>query len=307
MKKENKKPLILWALVALVLGVILGLVITNLSTTGQAKSTLQKNQFINPDIDIYTSSQLRLNQWFNNVDDYYETQYFFYNYEYVESNMPATLYNQFHINSSNLNAFGNHSLLKLELNDSGTYSIDTTFSYVYIPFTQNNLTVDSSFGGRFVFADGRETYEQTYSIENPNEDAFAEVTAFDFGCNGQYQMTHTDVGNISNVHFYLNIETLNYEGFWEFDWDQTPQRNYNYMGYFPPEAMNILSDGSDYRVYLRAHILTNTNNITRAVTSKEINCQTGKSKGVSPENLEDFKNKINEKSIDDITLNKNKK
>lgn len=40
MKKENKKPLILWALVALVLGVILGLVITNLSTTGKAKSAL---------------------------------------------------------------------------------------------------------------------------------------------------------------------------------------------------------------------------------------------------------------------------
>lgn len=43
MKKENKKPLILWALVALVLGVILGLVITNITTTGKAKSALGLN------------------------------------------------------------------------------------------------------------------------------------------------------------------------------------------------------------------------------------------------------------------------
>ena len=40
MAKENKKSLIIWATVALVVGVILGLLITNITTTGQAKSAL---------------------------------------------------------------------------------------------------------------------------------------------------------------------------------------------------------------------------------------------------------------------------
>ncbi len=40
MAKENKSKLIIWALVALVLGVILGLIITNITATGQAKSAL---------------------------------------------------------------------------------------------------------------------------------------------------------------------------------------------------------------------------------------------------------------------------
>lgn len=43
MAKENKKSLIIWAAVALVVGVILGLLITNITTTGQAKSALGLN------------------------------------------------------------------------------------------------------------------------------------------------------------------------------------------------------------------------------------------------------------------------
>lgn len=40
MAKENKSKLIIWATVALVIGVILGLLITNITTTGKAKSAL---------------------------------------------------------------------------------------------------------------------------------------------------------------------------------------------------------------------------------------------------------------------------
>ena len=41
MAKENKSKLIIWAAVALVIGVIIGLLITNITTTGEAKSGLK--------------------------------------------------------------------------------------------------------------------------------------------------------------------------------------------------------------------------------------------------------------------------
>ena len=40
MAKENKKSLIIWALVALVIGVVIGLLITNITATGQAERAL---------------------------------------------------------------------------------------------------------------------------------------------------------------------------------------------------------------------------------------------------------------------------
>jgi len=74
MKKENKKPLILWALVALVLGVILGLVITNLSTTGQAKSAVgldsgRQESDIQEDRRDLRANNLYINKIYRNTEN----------------------------------------------------------------------------------------------------------------------------------------------------------------------------------------------------------------------------------------------
>ena len=286
-KKENKK-LIIWAVVALVIGVILGLFITTAVTTGKAKSAVSEAQFRNAEISLF--GELRLDQWFDNIGNNYYTNYYFYQYEYAETNVPATLEKDSQI-SSNSYTFGNYSpSTQLKLNDYGKYSTNG-FSYVSIPFVQNNLTLNSSFNGRFIFEDGREVFKHKEFVANLNGDAFAEVMSFDFDCSGQYQMEHADAGSISNVQFYLNIYNLNTSNNWHYEWDQTPPRNYYYMGYFPPEATAILSDGSEYQVYLTANIHTNAGNFTSANTGKEINCQTGKQNSLSSEQLEQIKEK----------------
>lgn len=56
MAKENKSKLIIWALVALVIGVIIGLLITNIIITGNSSKTLKSEIIeINTPHGIFTT------------------------------------------------------------------------------------------------------------------------------------------------------------------------------------------------------------------------------------------------------------
>ena len=59
-EKTDNKKLIIWALIALVVGVVIGLLLTNLTTTGNAKGISSNAQDINPDV-VPTTTDLVLN------------------------------------------------------------------------------------------------------------------------------------------------------------------------------------------------------------------------------------------------------
>ena len=71
MAKENKKSLIIWALVALVIGVILGLVITNITTTGNAKEILGERAIENIQEDRIDlrANNLYINKIYRNTEN----------------------------------------------------------------------------------------------------------------------------------------------------------------------------------------------------------------------------------------------
>jgi hypothetical protein len=295
MAKKEQKQLILWAVVALVLGVLIGVLMTNAVTTGKAKSAVSEGQYLPGEIltgEINGSSYLTLEQYFDNVSGYTDKKYLFQKFEYAYTNGPANFWKQSYISylGSSKKSFVTSSTnipLTLE-NDYSNYGT----LIAHIPFTLNNLSLSASTSGTFKFENGRKVYKHDEDSFNENENPFAEVLNFDFDCSGQYQMSHTDVGDISAVRFSLLIHNPNSDyDYWYFHWDQTPQRTYNYMGYFPPEATAILSDGLDYVVELEAGILTESGNETSASTDKMVNCQTGKSISLTTEQLEKLKEK----------------
>ncbi len=272
MAKENKKSLIIWALVALVIGVILGLVLTNLTTTGQAKASLQEAQYITADNSLF--GELRLAQWFD-IGGFQEKHYYFYQYEYAESTVPANLQKstQFVLSTTGI-ASGSYNELKLKLNDSGKYSAHG-FSYSYIPFTKNNLSVSTLLYGHFVFENGREIYKQKEFVSNPNTEAFSEATTFNFECPGQYKLRLSNINNNPRVHLYLSILDQD-GGVNSFDWThaRSPDSQHTFIGNFPTKAITMLSSGLNYDVYLTAYIKTDDGLLTNANTGKTINCQT---------------------------------
>lgn len=58
MAKKNNSSLILWTLVSLIIGILLGLLITSLATTGQAKSAID----VAPRTSLNHNANLVLNQ-----------------------------------------------------------------------------------------------------------------------------------------------------------------------------------------------------------------------------------------------------
>jgi len=61
MAKENNKKLIIWALVALIIGVVIGMVITN-ATTGDAKNMIKSTQELknsNNKFEAYTLNEIK--------------------------------------------------------------------------------------------------------------------------------------------------------------------------------------------------------------------------------------------------------
>lgn len=59
MKKENSK-IILWAVIALIVGVVIGLLITNVTTKGQANSQIIKPLTVDIKPDLIINGQIRL-------------------------------------------------------------------------------------------------------------------------------------------------------------------------------------------------------------------------------------------------------
>jgi uncharacterized protein YuzE len=59
MKKENSK-IILWSVIALIVGVVIGLLITNVTTKGQANSQIIKPLTVDIKPDLIINGQIRL-------------------------------------------------------------------------------------------------------------------------------------------------------------------------------------------------------------------------------------------------------
>ncbi|HNW05628.1 MAG TPA: hypothetical protein PK655_00725 [archaeon] len=290
MAKKNNSSLILWTLVSLIIGILLGLLITSLATTGQATSNIyakSKNEMNNVNTSVSIDDYLRLDQGFDNVSGYNYKNYIYMLMEFINSNVPATVNKDSSFTVGGYTT-GNYDNLKLDA--SNGYSTQG-YTYSYIPFNQNNLAVYSSINGEFILENGHSIYKHHEAVENESGYQFAEVTYFDFDCSGQYEMGHKNAGNISDVHFYLSIYNPNNADFWYFDWDSTPQRNYFYTGFFPNEANTILANGLDYYVNLAVDITTSNQLLTSASTYKQINCQTMKQKSLSSNQLEILKEK----------------
>lgn len=291
--KKDKKSLIIWATVALVIGVVIGLIITNLTTTGQAKLAITEKKFREANVSI-DDQKLTLCQWIDNVGGYNDKYYFYWQYETITGNWPATVdkFTQINVNDFTLSNF-NHKL-KLKLLN-GEYST-TGYNILQIPFYHNNLTVNSIIEGHFELENGSTITKHNEKLANPNGYEFAEVTNFDFDCSGSYIMEHTGTPTdyLEHVLFELVIYDPVSNNHWLFYWDVVvpPIRyNYSYVGDFPSEAINILENGSDYDVNLRATIFLNSQNETLANTYKQMNCQTGKEKSLTSEQLEILKEK----------------
>jgi hypothetical protein len=104
-EKTNNSKLIIWALVALVIGVILGLVITNITTTGQAKSV--SNFQVAPRTSMGAAYNYVLYQTLNPENR--TEQYFLWTQEDIQSNVSAK------INKQSSISYPNNG------NDSGVY------------------------------------------------------------------------------------------------------------------------------------------------------------------------------------------
>lgn len=307
--KEKNKPEIVWVALALVIGVLIGLLFTGLTSTGQAKSAISANQLRDAQVSI--NNILRLHQNFDNLSGFYNKKYYYLQWEYVAANYPATVYKDSQFSTSDLYTAGSYD--ELELKSLNGHYFAQGYSYSFIPFNQNNLTVYSAINGEFIFGNGQHIYKHQEAVANQNGSEFAEVSNFDLDCSG-YIMEHLGVNNITNVQFYLNIYDPNGSDSWQFNWDATPQRNNSvYSGNFPLEATNILANDVDYFVDLVTNITVNYQNMTSASTYKRINCQTRKQSALSPEQLNILKEKsgntpkaIAEKLIKEIGVYKNK-
>lgn len=294
-KEKSKSKLIVWALVALVIGIVLGLFITTAVATGKAKSVISEKKLnesptpINLDIDLDVDFELKQYEQDGQITGEFQS----YLEEDVFSNIPAKFVKNETVHSYIPSYLGNFisntdTVYLEEINGGYNYISNTFYSFIYPEFNPRlDYTVDGTW-----FYNGIEEYVAESITANEYNYPFANVTQFTYNCDGQYQMSHTDVGGVNYVYFYLYIADENYNNYWTYSWDMNPLRTDNYYGYFPTEATAILNNGNNYNVSFGAIIHTNQENKTHINSWKNINCVNGKSDSIAKTEIRELDKKL---------------
>lgn len=292
MAKENKSKLIIWALVALVIGVILGLVITNITTTGQAKSAIE----VAPRTSIGTGYNFVLyqNMSFENPNG----EYLLWTQENLQSNVPARIKRESSI-SYNLSNFRPYFF-----NSSVTNSERTEYSnlgyaafpetVLWFPNTTNTPTVSYGYLAEWTFNNGVTKTEGTrYSI-NENYNAFIEASSLNVNCSS-YELIHTTPTGINNIQYQLYIyDTIyNYDQVYYGSWGETRiNPNGIQQGNLPQEAIDILQNNNGYEGVLIAYISTTENMFTVVYSANTyLNCQNGTIRKLSSDDVQKLQQK----------------
>ncbi|MFA5745948.1 MAG: hypothetical protein WCX82_01425 [archaeon] len=311
MAKENNKKLIIWALVALVIGVIIGLVITNLTTTGKGGYISEIHQIrpktqvgITMPIPIY----LELVQEIDSVNGGTGTinKYAFIENEEFHSNLPGKVRKNTTVNFSDGTVLSDDYTSELEYSAYYSEYIAGTFfgPFTSIEATIYDMKVTSIIDAHFKIG-SKIIPKSLTTVFNPNEDLFAVVNSLDLDCSGQYNLTHSEVGDIDEISGNLYISQYNQGTGWtnvlqDYPLDLTSSADNTYTGYIPASAITQLNNGSQYiRVSINSHIITATGLQTSAEMHKYLNCQTNKSESLTPEEIKDVRKITGYKSIDE--------
>ncbi|MFA5745949.1 MAG: hypothetical protein WCX82_01420 [archaeon] len=276
MAKENKKSLIIWALVALVIGVILGLVITNLSTTGQAKSITE----VAPRTLIGTGYNFVLyqNMSFENPNG----EYLLWTQENLQSNVPARIKKESSM-SYNLDDFRPYFLNSSITNTERAENSNLGYAaypetVLWFPNTTNTPTVSYSYFTEWTFGNGVTKTEGTGYSVNENYNSFIEASSLNVNCSN-YELVHsTPTGiNYLGYQFYIYDTTYNYDQVYYGSWIEARiNPNGIQQGNLPQEAIDILQNNNGYEGVLIAHISTTENMYTVVYSANTyLNCQNG--------------------------------
>lgn len=282
MAKENKKSLIIWAVVALVIGVILGLLITNITTTGQAKSALQEAPRVNVSTNsiyfVRTFNQNDATEFNNN--GYYFIQY----YSDFYSNKSAVVENQHYIThnqdpngysfSGAVNYLSNNSLSTGNFGE-GYYVKNLQMALFPIIINNPRLTVQAT--GYWTFEDGSNKGKTDYQTLNDNGNPFIAINSLDVDCS-RVTINHSTDATPSFINYYVGINdpNNNYEFIAAEGW-QEPRisSNGNQSAQIPESLRNILNSGNEYAVNVHTTIVTDAFNTTVGYYNLNMSCNNG--------------------------------
>jgi hypothetical protein len=282
MAKENKKSLIIWAAVALVIGVILGLVITNLSTTGNAKSATE----VAPRITLNHNANLILTQkMYNSSEDL--KFYTLYRNTKVDSTIPVTItsmdkYTFSYNDSENKNITGGNTMKGIVgTRENPIRSYD---GYSQIPYLTNNPTVYSYSDAQWYINQnsGNKFSEKTI---NPSQFPYPEANYFDFDCQG-YNLNFIS-SEVEKIIYEIDLDYYSGTQYVIVNNIENPYTTTNDSGNFSAEIINQLNDGHDHAVKIDAYLITTENSgqlITNVSKIRHLNCQTGTSENVKQSN-----------------------
>lgn len=221
MAKENKKSLIIWAAVALVIGVIIGLLITNITTTGKAKAALQEAKVRNTQ-NYGVGYDFFLSQTY--VGDNIYGEYQLYSNEYIVSSHPGKVDLQRSvgcINCDNYSGFDNstykvNTIMDSTLFPGRPYKIESSDFY-YFKTEQSAPILSLNRQYAWFFDNGDTTSYSWYFNINENANEFVRLNSFRGNCSG-YKLSYQDSAHlpISQISYRVQIfDTQASSGYWE--------------------------------------------------------------------------------------------
>jgi len=312
MAKENKSKLIIWALVALVIGVILGLLITNITTTGKAKSALQEAQ-VQKQVGLGNGYNLYLYQATPN-----EMIYVLPTNEQTYSTHPAK------VNVSTTTAFltsdgvvynDQRARQNTEYNlEQGTMKYVTEkYTFLNIPSQQNDLSVQYLSTANWYFDDGTsKNLEMGYIINQENYE-FVKMNDFTGNCNG-YNLNYQDYAHIPVESIYYNLYVYDSQNNWnvvaEEHWSDPVNDSGSYVGTYSDNVKNLLLN-TNGRYWVSLSATVNTFNYTQSIFDNYYfaNCLIGDFKSTNNTELNKLRNENKipslENHVRDITGSEN--
>ncbi len=310
MAKENKKSLIIWALVALVIGVVIGLILTSVVTTGKAKSALQEAQ-VQKQVGLGNGYSFYMYQATPS-----ESTYVLPTNEQTYSTHPAK------VNVSTTIAFltsdgviynNQRARQNTEYNpEQGTQKYVTEkYTFLNIPSQQNNLSVQYMSAANWYFDDGTtKSLEMGYIINQKNYE-FVKMNNFIGNCNG-YNLNYQDYAYIPVESIYYNLYVYDIQNNWnvvaEEYWSDSVNDSGNYVGTYSENVRNLLSN-TDGRYWVSLSATVNTFNYTQSIFDHYYfaNCLTGDFKSTGNNEINNLRNEKKipsfEEHINKITQN----
>ena len=281
-KTKNKKKLIIWAVVALVIGVILGLFITTAVSTGKAKSAIE----VAPRITLNHNANLILNQkMYASSEDL--KFYMLYKNTWVDSTIPITItstdkYTLLYNDSENKSITGGNTMKGIV--GTSENPIRSYDSYSQIPYLTNNPTLHSYSEAQWYLNQNSGTKSAEKTI-NPSQFPYPEATNFDFDCQG-YNLNFTP-SEVEKIIYAIDLDYYSDTQYIIETNIENPYTTTNDSGNFSAEIINQLNDGQNHAVKIDAYLITTENSgqlITNVSSIRHLNCQTGTSDNVKQSN-----------------------